>query len=64
MAIVTISRGSMSGGAAFARCLGTSLGYPVLAREVLVEAAARLGVPEDVLRKNIQSCESFESLRE
>jgi cytidylate kinase len=54
----------MSGGAAFARCLGTSLGYPVLAREVLVEAAARLGVPEDVLRKNIQSCESFESLRE
>lgn len=64
MAIVTISRGSMSGGAAFARCLGTSLGYPVLARELLVEAATRLGVPEDVLRKNIQTCESFESLRE
>ncbi len=65
MAIVTISRGSMSGGAAFAHCLGASLGYPVLAREVLVEAAARLGVPEEVLRKNIQTSESsFENLRE
>lgn len=65
MAIITISRGSMSGGAALARCLGTFLGYPVLAREVLVEAAAKLGVPEEVLRKNIQSSESpFEILRE
>ena len=55
MAIITISRGSMSGGEAFANCLATTLGYPVLAREVLVEAAARLGVPEELLRKKIQS---------
>lgn len=55
MAIVTISRGSMSGGAAFANCLASTLGYPVLGREVLVEAAARLGVPEDLLREKIQT---------
>lgn len=64
MAIVTISRGSMSGGETFARCLGTTLDYPVLAREVLVEAAARLGISEDVLRTKIHSVEgSFEELR-
>jgi cytidylate kinase len=55
MAIITISRGSMSGGKALAQCLGTSLGYPVLAREVLVEAAAKLGVPEEVLKEKIQT---------
>jgi cytidylate kinase len=55
MAIVTISRGSMSGGEALAKCLGATLGYPVLGREVLVEAAARLGVPEEVLREKIQT---------
>jgi cytidylate kinase len=59
MAIITISRGSMSGGEAFAKCLGTTLGYPVLAREVLVEAAARLGVPEEVLRGKIQTSAGF-----
>ena len=55
MAIVTISRGSMSGGEAFATCLASRLGYPVLGREVLVAAAARLGVTEDVLREKIQT---------
>lgn len=55
MAIVTISRGSMSGGEAFAKCLACNLGYPVLGREVLVEAAARLGVPEAALREKIQT---------
>lgn len=55
MAIITISRGSMSGGEALARCLSRALGYPVLAREVLVEAAARLGMPEEELRDKIQS---------
>ena len=63
MAIVTISRGSMSGGEAFAKCLAANLGYPVLGREVLVEAAARLGVPEEVLREKIQtSAGLFEKL--
>lgn len=55
MAIVTISRGSMSGGEAFAKCLATTLAYPILGREVLVQAASRLGVPEEVLREKIQT---------
>lgn len=63
MAIVTISRGSMSGGEALANCLAAHLGYPVLGREVLVEAAARLGVTEAVLREKIQtSAGLFEKL--
>src|SRR5579875_225133 len=55
MAIITISRGSMSGGEALARCLADTLGYPTLGREVLVEATARLGVPEEGLREKIQT---------
>jgi cytidylate kinase len=55
MAIVTISRGSMSGGEALAQCLAATLGCPILGREVLVEAAAKLGVPEELLREKIQS---------
>jgi cytidylate kinase len=63
MAIVTISRGSMSGGESFANCLASRLGYPVIGREVLVEAASRLGVTEDVLREKIQtSADLFEKL--
>jgi cytidylate kinase len=63
MAIVTISRGSMSGGEAFANCLASRLGYPVLGREVLVAAAERLGVTEDFLREKIQtSAGLFEKL--
>ncbi len=44
MAVICISRGSKSGGQAMAECLGTRLGYPVLGREVVQEAAAGLGV--------------------
>ncbi len=65
MAIVTISRGSMSGGEELARCLGARLHYPVLAREVLVEAAATLGISEDILREKIQMASgAVETLRE
>ena len=53
MAIITISRGTMSGGDALAECLAAHLGYPKLAREVLVQAAEKLGVPEETLRWKI-----------
>jgi cytidylate kinase len=53
MAIITISRGTMSGGEALANCVAESLNYPCLAREVLVEAAGKLGAPEQVLRWSI-----------
>ena len=45
MAIITIQRGTKSGGEALADCLGGHLGYPVLGGEVLQDAAAQLGVP-------------------
>ncbi len=49
MAVITIQRGTKSGGEALAKCLAEHLGYPLLGREVLQDAAAQLGVPaEDV----------------
>ncbi|HUX09722.1 MAG TPA: cytidylate kinase family protein [Terriglobia bacterium] len=59
MAIITISRGSMSGGMAFAECLAKTLGYPSLAREVLVQAAGKLGVSEEKLRGKIEKSARF-----
>lgn len=53
MAIITISRGTMSGGNDLAMCLAGVLGYPSLSREVLVDAAAMLGVSEEVLHGKI-----------
>lgn len=49
MAIVSICRGTRSGGKAMAECLAAELGYPLLGREVLQEAAERLGVPARML---------------
>lgn len=50
MAIITISRGSLSGGKALAGCLGDRLGYPTLGREVLQEAAESIGISEEAFR--------------
>jgi cytidylate kinase len=49
MAIITISRGSMSGGEALAGRLAEKLGYPSVGREVIVAAAEKLGVEERFL---------------
>lgn len=54
MPIITISRGSMSGGQALAECLAGALGSPCVGREIVVEAAARLGVPEKVLSEKLE----------
>jgi cytidylate kinase len=49
MAIITIGRGTKSGGRDLAECLARRLEYPLLGREVVQNAAAQLGVPaEDV----------------
>jgi cytidylate kinase len=53
MAIITISRGSMSGGEALAQCLSTTLDYPIVARDVLVAAAKKLDVSEEILTQKI-----------
>ena len=54
MPIITVSRGSMSGGKALAECLSNTLGSPCVGREILVDAAAKLGVPEQVLAKKME----------
>jgi cytidylate kinase len=55
VAIITISRGSLSGGRAVAECLAERLGYPNLADEILQEAAAKLGVSEEALRGKLET---------
>lgn len=54
MSIVTISRGSLSGGASLAAHLGEALAYKVLSREVIVEAAKTYGVTESTLAEGME----------
>ena len=49
MSIITISRGTFSGGRDLAECLAQKLGYPCISREVIVEAAERYGASEAAL---------------
>jgi len=51
MAIITISRGTFSGGKALAECVAERLGYRCISREVLVKAAREHGVPLERLSK-------------
>ncbi|MFO7895128.1 MAG: cytidylate kinase-like family protein [Longimicrobiales bacterium] len=55
MAIITISRGTMSGGRAVAECLADQLGYPCVANRVVRDAALSLGLPEDVVREKFET---------
>ena len=49
MAIITISRGTKSGGEKLAKCLSERLGWPAISREVIVETASQYGVSETLL---------------
>jgi len=49
MAIITISRGTFSGGKELAECVAAKLDYPCISRQVLVEAAKEYGVPLEKL---------------
>ncbi|HKJ01113.1 MAG TPA: cytidylate kinase family protein [Longimicrobiales bacterium] len=51
MPIITISRGSGSGGQVLAEGVAQRLGYDVVSREEIVREAARFGAPEDGLRR-------------
>ncbi len=55
MAIITISRGSLSGGQALAGCLAERLGYPTLGREVLQEAAESMGISPEVFKGKFET---------
>lgn len=49
MAIITISRGTYSGGKAVAEALGRKLKYPCISKEIILDAAEEFGVPESKL---------------
>ncbi len=49
MAIITISRGTFSGGQKLAECIAAKLGYRCISREVLVATAQEFGVSEEKL---------------
>jgi cytidylate kinase len=51
MAIITISRGTFSGGQQLAECVAEKLGYRCVSREVLLKAASEYGVPEEELSR-------------
>ncbi len=55
MTVVTISRGTLSGGEALAGCLAGRLGFPVISREVIREAASRYGIAERLLDRQLEN---------
>jgi cytidylate kinase len=59
MSIITISRGTASGGQALAERVATKLGWPCLSNEVIVEAAKRYNVPEPELVKAFEKAPTF-----
>ncbi|MBI5477512.1 MAG: cytidylate kinase family protein [Deltaproteobacteria bacterium] len=52
--IITISRGSFSGGTVLAECVAEQLGYRLVSREILAAAAARYGVTEEKLAQALE----------
>jgi len=59
MSIVTISRGTFSGGKMLAECLAERLGFRCIDRDVIVERAAASGVSQEELRDALQKPPSF-----
>jgi len=54
MPIVTISRGTLSGGEALANCLKEKLGIPAIAEEVIKEAATLYGISEAEISRQLK----------
>ena len=59
MPIITLSRGFPAGCQAVAEAVAASLGCPHIGREILVEAATKLGVSPDLLSKKIEDTPSL-----
>jgi cytidylate kinase len=59
MPIITISRGSFSGGKTLAECLARRLGYRCIDRDVIVERAAAYGVSQNDLRDALEKPPRF-----
>lgn len=54
MAIITISRGTMSGGESLAKCLSDRLGVPAISQEILQDAARRFGISQALLVEQLE----------
>jgi len=54
MSVITISRGTLSGGKMLAECLSQKLGYRCIDRDVIVKKAASQGVSEQELRTAVE----------
>lgn len=59
MAVVTISRGSFTGGVAVAEALAAELGHPCISREVVRDAAQASGLDEDRLQATLEEPPRF-----
>ena len=59
MAVITISRGSFSGGKMLAECLADALGYRCIDRDVIVDKAAAYGATQEELRATLDKPPSF-----
>ncbi len=59
MAVITISRGSFSGGKILAECLADSLSYRCVDRDVIVERAAAYGATQEELRNALTNPPGF-----
>ncbi len=53
MPIITVSRGTLSGGEAFANLLSGKTGYPVIGLEVIRDTATRYGISESAISKQL-----------
>ena len=53
MSIITISRGTFSGGQSLAECVAEKMGYRCIARRVLRQAAREYGVDEEKMYKSL-----------
>lgn len=59
MAIITISRGTMSGGKKLAEMLAEKLGYRCVSREIVIKSAEDYGVPAEKLFEAVKKSPSF-----
>lgn len=59
MSVITISRGSFSGGKTLAQCLAKRLGYRCVDRDLIVERAAAHGVSQEEIRDALERPPGF-----
>ena len=59
MGLITVSRGTCSGGKVLAECIANQLGYKCISREIIAEASERYGVSPEVLASSIDKAPKF-----